>query len=212
MSRPLDARASGLPLFPVGVSRPSTRATPILRYRCWSTLRRCRTSESPHPRSWCSPGVLCLQVDSATTATLVGPGPRSGSSAFLGSRRPERHRKAPHVRDTRRALTTSTTIGTPRLMPSSGGHPNARGEKYNTAKPGGKRKSNSNADMSKLSEPLKALINAAHSKPHTLPAPRQIGAVYSRFADDAGKKKVGLSAWLTASVSLLSVYLPSWRI
>lgn len=58
----------------------------------------------------------------------------------------------------------------------------------------------SNADMSKLSEPLKALINAAHSKPHTLPAPKQIGAVYSRFADDAGKRKVGLSAWLTASV------------
>ena len=60
----------------------------------------------------------------------------------------------------------------------------------------------SNADMSKLSEPLKALINAAHSKPHTLPAPRQIGAVYSRFADDAGKRKVGLTAWLTASVRL----------
>ena len=59
----------------------------------------------------------------------------------------------------------------------------------------------SNSDMSKLSEPLKALINAAHSKPHTLPAPHQIGAVYSRFADDAVSKKIGLPAWLTASVT-----------
>ena len=55
--------------------------------------------------------------------------------------------------------------------------------------------------MSKLSEPLKALINAAHAKPHTLPAPKNIASVYDRFATDAAAKKVGLPEWLTASVS-----------
>ena len=56
--------------------------------------------------------------------------------------------------------------------------------------------------MSKLSEPLKALINAAHAKPNTLPAPKNIRSVYERLATEAGSKQVGLPAWLTASVSL----------
>ena len=55
--------------------------------------------------------------------------------------------------------------------------------------------------MSKLSEPLKALINAAHAKPNTLPATRQIASVYDKFASDATSKRIGLPAWLTASVS-----------
>ena len=55
--------------------------------------------------------------------------------------------------------------------------------------------------MSKLSEPLKALINASHAKPNTLPAPRHISSVYERIANEAGSKQVGLPAWLTASVS-----------
>ncbi len=54
--------------------------------------------------------------------------------------------------------------------------------------------------MSKLSEPLKALINAAHAKPNTLPAPRHIASVYERVANGALEKGVGLKAWLTASV------------
>ena len=54
--------------------------------------------------------------------------------------------------------------------------------------------------MSKLSEPLKALINAAHAKPNTLPAPKNIRSVYERLATEAGSKKIGLPAWLTASV------------
>lgn len=54
--------------------------------------------------------------------------------------------------------------------------------------------------MSKLSEPLKALINAAHAKPNTTPAPKHIRSVYERIANNAASKKVGLPAWLTASV------------
>lgn len=57
--------------------------------------------------------------------------------------------------------------------------------------------------MSKLSEPLKALINAAHAKPNTLPAPRNIRSVYEKIASNAAAKKVGMPAWLTASVSTL---------
>ncbi|KAK6402136.1 hypothetical protein LTR95_019108 [Oleoguttula sp. CCFEE 5521] len=70
--------------------------------------------------------------------------------------------------------------------------------------------------MSKLSEPLKALINAAHARPHTTPAPRSITSVYQKVATDAAAKQVGLSAWLCASTavtmtlnspdSLLSLY------
>lgn len=55
--------------------------------------------------------------------------------------------------------------------------------------------------MSKLSEPLKALINAAHAKPNTTPAPKHIRSVYERIANNAASKKVGFPAWLTASVS-----------
>ena len=55
--------------------------------------------------------------------------------------------------------------------------------------------------MSKLSESLKAVINAAHAKPNTTPAPKNIRSVYERLASNAASKKVGLPAWLTASVS-----------
>ncbi|KAK3717661.1 hypothetical protein LTR37_005728 [Vermiconidia calcicola] len=55
--------------------------------------------------------------------------------------------------------------------------------------------------MSKLSEPLKALINAAHAKPNTLPAPKHISSVYERVANEAGAKRVGFPAWLTASAA-----------
>ncbi|KAK5170335.1 uncharacterized protein LTR77_004922 [Saxophila tyrrhenica] len=55
--------------------------------------------------------------------------------------------------------------------------------------------------MSKLSEPLKALINASHAKPNTLPAPRHIASVYERVANGAREKGVGLKAWLTASAA-----------
>ena len=54
--------------------------------------------------------------------------------------------------------------------------------------------------MSKLSEPLKAFINAAHARPNTTPAPKQIASVYEKVAKDAGAKQVGTPAWLTASV------------
>ncbi|KAK1052435.1 hypothetical protein LTR12_014793 [Friedmanniomyces endolithicus] len=55
--------------------------------------------------------------------------------------------------------------------------------------------------MSKLSEPLKAFINAAHARPNTTPAPRHIASVYEKIAKDAGSKKVGMPAWLTLSTA-----------
>lgn len=54
--------------------------------------------------------------------------------------------------------------------------------------------------MSKLSESLKTLINVAHAKPHTTPAPKNITSVYEKIASDAKAKQVGLPAWLCASV------------
>lgn len=56
--------------------------------------------------------------------------------------------------------------------------------------------------MSKLSESLKTLINVAHVRPNTTPAPKNITSVYEKIASDANAKKVGLPAWLCASVRL----------
>ncbi|CAK1364409.1 Dol-P-Man:Man(5)GlcNAc(2)-PP-Dol alpha-1,3-mannosyltransferase [Cercospora beticola] len=55
--------------------------------------------------------------------------------------------------------------------------------------------------MSKLSEPLKQFINAAHAKPNTIPAPKNVISVYERIASDAKTNKVGLPAWLCASTA-----------
>jgi hypothetical protein len=55
--------------------------------------------------------------------------------------------------------------------------------------------------MSKLSEPLKALINASHARPGTVRAPRNIRAVYSRIAESAAAQNIGLPAWLTLSTA-----------
>lgn len=57
-----------------------------------------------------------------------------------------------------------------------------------------------NAQMSKLSPALKALIAAAHAKPNTIPAPPQIRRVYEQLWKDAQSKNVGTPAWLTMSV------------
>jgi hypothetical protein len=54
--------------------------------------------------------------------------------------------------------------------------------------------------MSKLSESLKTLINVAHVRPHTTPAPKNITSIYEKIATDANAKQVGLPAWLCASV------------
>lgn len=54
--------------------------------------------------------------------------------------------------------------------------------------------------MSKLSEPLKQFINAAHARPNTVPAPKNVASIYERIAFDAASKKVGLPVWLSASV------------
>jgi hypothetical protein len=55
--------------------------------------------------------------------------------------------------------------------------------------------------MSKLSGALKALINASHARPGTLPAPKHIATVYDGIATDAVSKNVGLPAWLTLSTA-----------
>jgi hypothetical protein len=55
--------------------------------------------------------------------------------------------------------------------------------------------------MSKLSEGLKTLINAAHAKPHTVKAPPNIKSIYTRIAESAASKHVGVPAWLTVSTA-----------
>lgn len=57
-----------------------------------------------------------------------------------------------------------------------------------------------NVSMSKLSEPLKALINASHARPGTVKAPRNIRSVFEKIAQEATSRNVGLPAWLGASV------------
>jgi hypothetical protein len=58
--------------------------------------------------------------------------------------------------------------------------------------------------MSKLSQPLKALIGASFARPNTLPASPQIRSVYEKLRKEAAAKDVGSPAWLTLSVSSLN--------
>jgi hypothetical protein len=60
-------------------------------------------------------------------------------------------------------------------------------------------------NMSKLSASLKALIGAAHARPNTLPAPPRIRSVYERLRQEAAAKNVGTTAWLSMSVSIVSL-------
>ncbi|PSN62272.1 hypothetical protein BS50DRAFT_613276 [Corynespora cassiicola Philippines] len=55
--------------------------------------------------------------------------------------------------------------------------------------------------MSKLSPSLKALINAAHSRPGPIPAPPNVGAVYSRIEREATAHKLGRPSWLALSTA-----------
>ena len=61
--------------------------------------------------------------------------------------------------------------------------------------------STSSATMSKLSESLKALINAPFARPHTVRAPPNIKSVYQRISDTATQNQVGVPAWLTLSTA-----------
>lgn len=56
--------------------------------------------------------------------------------------------------------------------------------------------------MSKLSDAVKALINAGHAAPGYTRASAQVQPALSRFAADAGAKKVGLPAWVTVSTAV----------
>jgi hypothetical protein len=55
--------------------------------------------------------------------------------------------------------------------------------------------------MSKLSGPLKALINAPHVRPGPVASSKQVAAVYNAIARDAASKGIGLPAWLALSTA-----------
>jgi hypothetical protein len=55
--------------------------------------------------------------------------------------------------------------------------------------------------MSKLSEGLKALINAAHARPNVTKAPANIKGIYSQISDSAKSHHVGTPAWLTIATA-----------
>jgi hypothetical protein len=55
-------------------------------------------------------------------------------------------------------------------------------------------------NMAKLSDAVKALINAPHAKPGYTRASSQVQPALARVASDATEKKVGLPAWVTMSV------------
>lgn len=55
--------------------------------------------------------------------------------------------------------------------------------------------------MSKLSEGLKALINAAHARPNLTTAPANIKSIYSQISESAKSHNVGVPAWLTIATA-----------
>jgi hypothetical protein len=55
--------------------------------------------------------------------------------------------------------------------------------------------------MSKLSGPLKALINAPHARPGPVASSKKVASVYNAIARDATSKGVGLPAWLAISTA-----------
>lgn len=55
--------------------------------------------------------------------------------------------------------------------------------------------------MSKLSAPLKALINAPHARPGPIRTSKHISAVYAALARDAAARGIGVPAWLTISTA-----------
>ena len=54
--------------------------------------------------------------------------------------------------------------------------------------------------MSKLSAPLKALINAPFARPGPRPAPAQVQELFEAIANDAAIRNLGPKSWLTVSV------------
>jgi hypothetical protein len=55
-------------------------------------------------------------------------------------------------------------------------------------------------NMSKLSDAVKALVNAGHAKPGYTRASAQVKPALARFASDAAERNVSLPAWVTMSV------------
>ncbi|KAL0255146.1 hypothetical protein SLS55_009676 [Diplodia seriata] len=55
--------------------------------------------------------------------------------------------------------------------------------------------------MSKLSEPLKALINAGFARPGPAPAPSGIRSLFERIAKDSASKDVATPCWLTIATA-----------
>lgn len=53
----------------------------------------------------------------------------------------------------------------------------------------------------KLSPSLKSLINAAHARPGTVPAPRNIEALYAKIEREALARKLGRPSWLAISTA-----------
>lgn len=54
--------------------------------------------------------------------------------------------------------------------------------------------------MAKLSNSLKALINAPFARPGPTPAPAAMRDVLGSIASDAAQKKIGTRPWLAVSV------------
>ncbi|CEI66022.1 hypothetical protein FVEN_g4567 [Fusarium venenatum] len=55
--------------------------------------------------------------------------------------------------------------------------------------------------MSKLSAPLKALINAPFARPGPRPAPAQVQELFEAIANDAAIRNLGPKSWLTVSAA-----------
>jgi hypothetical protein len=60
-------------------------------------------------------------------------------------------------------------------------------------------------DMSKLSEALKACINASYARPGMVAAPKHIRLVYESIQREAKENQVGIPPWLAIAVSRVPV-------
>lgn len=65
--------------------------------------------------------------------------------------------------------------------------------------------------MSKLSTSLKALINSPAARPHTVPAPKNITAIYRDLQQSAKANNVSQPSWLAVSVSIVQTAWDKFR-
>ncbi|KAJ1326911.1 hypothetical protein MN608_08360 [Microdochium nivale] len=149
---------------------------------------RARSSRASTPA--CTACACCAQhhkITTTTTAAPKTPSSHSTSSTTL----------PPHTSSDDNDDDTDNNNTTP-LHPTATN--NTTTASISSSHPD--RHPHSGNNMSKLSEGLKALINAGHARPGYTKASAQVQPALARFARDAADRHVGLPAWVTVSTAV----------